>query len=72
MKGTFKGWAKNIQDAQANAENYQKRLDAMCEQGHSTSTGEWKGTEIRRQAWNLVSASIAEALRLEALPTYQS
>ena len=72
MKGTVNDWKEAIQHAQANAENYQKRLDAMYEQGHSTSTGEWKGTEIRRQAWNLVSASIAEALRLEALPTYQS
>lgn len=72
MKGRVNDWKQARDHAKANAQNYEDRFQAMHADGQRPSTGEWKGTEFRRQAWQRVAVSIAEALRLEALPTYKT
>ena len=76
MKGKVDDWKQAVEHAKANAQDYEDKFQALHTMkngyGHGPSTGQWKGTEYRRQAWNLVSASIAEALRLEALPIHKA
>jgi len=72
MKGKVDDWKQAIERAKDNAQHYEDRGQALYANGHRPSTGQWKGTEYRRRAWNLVSASIAEALRLESLPIYKA
>ena len=72
MEGTVNDWKQAIKHAEANSQKYQDRLDAMKEPEGAMTWSEEGATEARRQTWNLVAASIAEALRLESLPNYQA